>query len=190
MDAKLKIDLSQGVLEVEGSENLVNEIYQDFKQNLLLNLQASSSITTQTPSETSGIKKQSAPARSSKKKRKASSKTKTPALVKDLDLLGKGKAESLKTFVAPYEPKSAREWNLLFVYYLQKILEVPAIGTDHIYTCYKHVTVKPPTNLYQSLLNTAHRNGSINTASVDSITVTIVGENFVEHEMPRKDRTE
>lgn len=188
MDAKLRIDLSQGILEVEGSEKFVDIIYQDFKQNLLSKTSLIPSATPNMPSKFRATQKHKGSVEHSKKKSAVT--TKTPSLVKDLDLLGKGKAQSLKTFVGVYTPKSAMEWNLLFVYYLQKILEVDAIGVDHIYTCYKHVNIKSPTHLYQSLVNTAHKKGSINTTSVDAITVTIVGENSVEHEMPKNDQPE
>jgi hypothetical protein len=187
MDAKLRIDLSQGILEVEGSEKFVSEVYQDFKENLSRKFQVKS-VTPPPPSHQNIPTEKSTG--QSRKKHKVSSGIKMPSLVKDLDLLGKDKGESLKTFISSYvAPKSAMEWNVLFVYYLQKILGIPAVGIDHIYTCYKHLNEKPPNNLYQSLIDTAHRKGSINTDSVDSITVTMVGENLVEHEMPRKDKS-
>ena len=190
MDAKLRIDLTQGILEVEGSEKFVSEIYQDFKENLSLKLQVKNLATPSHPLNSTHPEKTNVSIERSKKKRKVSSGVKTPSLAKDLDLLGKDKGVSLKAFIASYlTPKSAMEWNLLFVYYLQKILEIPAVGIDQIYTCYKHLSVKSPNNLYQSLLDTAHRKGSINTDSVDSITITMVGENLVEHEMPRKDQS-
>jgi hypothetical protein len=187
MDAKLRIDISQGILEVEGSEIFVSKIYQDFKENLARKFQVNS-VATPPPSHQQIPTEKSTG--QSKKKRKVSSGIKTPSLAKDLDLLGKDKGVSLKTYISSYvAPKSAMEWNVLFVYYLQKILEIPAVGIDHIYTCYKHLNVKPPNNLYQSLVDTAHRKGSINTDSVDSITVTMVGENLIEHEIPRIDQS-
>jgi hypothetical protein len=64
---------------------------------------------------------------------------------------------------------------------------VPAIGVDEVYTCYKHLGEKPPTILNQSLKDTASRKGSIDTSSLDAITVTMTGENLVEHDMPRKE---
>jgi len=189
MDAKLKIDLTQGILEVEGSEKLVIEIYNDFKQNLSLKLQVRDSHA---PSLSVNGKKENTKDQSKeqiKPKHKSSSTIKTPSLVKDLDLLGKGKASSLKDFVNSYSPKSGMEWNLLFVYYLQKILEISAISINHVYTCYKHVNTKSPNNIYQSLIDTARRKGYINTDSIDAITVTIVGENYAEHDMARKEKT-
>lgn len=186
MDAKLKIDLAQGILEVEGSEKFVEVIYQDFKQNLLL--KAASDSTLNKKPKPAELEKQNGDGEHNKKKKKTASAQKMPVLVKDLDLLGKGKLKSLKDFVNTYTPKAAMEWNLLFVYYLQKILEIEGIGIDHIYTCYKHVNIKPPTQIYQSLIDTARKKGSINTDSMESIKVTISGENLVEHEMQKNDQ--
>jgi len=187
MDAKLRIDLSQGILDVEGTEKFVSEIYHDFKENLSHKFQVKSVSTPPPLNQHIPTEKSIG---QSKKKHKFSSGIKTPSLAKDLDLLGKDKGVSLKTFISSYvAPKSAMEWNVLFVYYLQKMLGIPSVGIDHIYTCYKHLNEKTPKNLYQSLINTAHRKGSINTDSIDSITVTMVGENLVEHEMPRKDQS-
>jgi hypothetical protein len=185
MDAKLRIDITQGILEVEGSEKLVNEIYRDFKENISRNLHIDGLERPSQQTPASKFEKEGGSV--VKKKRRIATGIKLPSLATSLDLLGKGKGKSLKEFIDPFlTPKSAMEWNLLFVYFLQKILETPAIGIDQIYTCYKHLNVKPPTNLYQSIIDTAHRKGSINTDSLDSISITMVGENLVDHEMPRK----
>ena len=189
MEAKLKIDLIQGILEVEGNENFVTKVYEDFKQQLASKPSASSarSITPKPEHDESRIGDKHADR--PKAKRKAASARKTPSLVKDLDLSGGGKSESLKAFVGNYDPKTAMDWNTLFVYYLQKRIEVPAIGIDHVYTCYKHVNAKPPRQLYQSLADTAKKKAYIDTKSFEAITVTIHGENYVEYDMPKKEQS-
>lgn len=97
----------------------------------------------------------------------------------------KGNKQDLKSFYTEKSPGPALEKNLVFVYYLQKIAKVQAIGVDHVYSCYKDVKAKVPENLKQSLLNTAFSKGWIDTKSMDNMTVTVPGENFVEHDLPK-----
>lgn len=104
------------------------------------------------------------------------------SLVTDIDFIPKGK-DSLKDFIKKYTPSNSQTYNTLFVYYLRTILKLQNIGENHIYTCYKHIGVKFPNNLYQSLVDTARRKGWIDTSSIKDIKLTTSGENAVEHEL-------
>jgi hypothetical protein len=191
MDAKIRIDIVNGVFEVEGSEKFVIEVYKEYKDNFSRQMQQKTINDSLYPPPPAKTKKEHNSSESNSRKRKAPTGSKIPIFVKDLDFLGKGKGSSLKEFIASYiKPNSAMEWNLLFVYYLQKIMIISPFGIDHIYTCYKYLSVKPPNNLYQSLKDTARTKGSINAETIDAITVTMVGENLVDHEMPRKNLLE
>ena len=52
MSTRLKIDLAQGILEVEGSETFVKAIYADFKANFVDNESADEATTTPDPKRT------------------------------------------------------------------------------------------------------------------------------------------
>jgi len=114
-----------------------------------------------------------------------STTTSTPKLLGDLNLSPQGK-ESLKDFYSKYDAKSNFEKNLLFCYYLLKHVEASALNWNHFYTCYKAVAERVPGNLYQSLTDTKNRKGWIDTQNTEDIKLTIAGENYVEHEMPKK----
>lgn len=97
-------------------------------------------------------------------------------LIKELDLSPKNK-ESLKDFISKHTPANGQMYNLCFVYYLQTVLELQGITPNHIYTCYKNLNVKFPSNIYQSIADTSKRKGWINTSNMNDITITTLGEN-------------
>ena len=181
MDTRLKVDLKQGFLEVEGSERLVREIYGDFKAQLS-NL-ALEDIKQPKPRRRAKV--ETAP--KTGKGRKRTLKTKeTLTLVKDIDLSGVGKTQgSLKDFYASYVVSSNRERNLIFVYYLEEVVAVTNVTVNHVYTCYRDVGEKSPAVLSQSLVDTSFHKGWIDTSSLGSIKLTTVGRNYLEHDLPK-----
>ena len=181
MTTKLKINLPDGtVLEIEGEETFVREIYEDHKQSIQnpsKNAKAVSPSSNETTKSTV-----------SSKKRTISKSKESYAIVKTLDLSGATNKQSLKDFYDEKSPTSGFAKNAVFVYYLQKIMEEKNITIDHIYTCYKAVKTKIPALLRQNLFDTSSKNGYITTESLNDITITTVGENFIEHDLPKEDK--
>lgn len=185
--AKLRIDISQGLLEVEGSDQLVREIYADFKDQLHGPTSSPTAKSTKPLGKTPSPKSDegSTDQRSSGRK-KASSGGTQPSIVKDLDLSGKAKkVERLKDFHASFTINSNLERNLVFMYYLQHKIEVSPITPDHVFTCYRDVGVKVPTALVQSLRDTSNRRGWLDTANTNDLKVTVPGMNHLEHDIPK-----
>ena len=185
--AKLRIDLGRGQIEVEGSDDLVREVYVDFRDRLREG-------TTIAPEDDSVPAKKEVPAASEpgervsskrRQKRRSSGKSDSLTIVKDLDLSGKSNnVESLKEFYSSFTLKSSKQRNLVFIYYLEKKLELSPITPAHVFTCYRHVGAKIPTAFVQSLYDTA-RNGWIDTSNASDLKVTVLGINYVEQELPR-----
>lgn len=100
------------------------------------------------------------------------------SLVTNLNLSPCNK-ETLKSFVTKYKTTSGFAYNLVFVYYLQKIVGVKNISANHIYTCYMDLSVKFPSNIRQSLIDTKNKKGWIDTSSMTNICLTTVGENAI-----------
>jgi hypothetical protein len=114
---------------------------------------------------------------------KQASNKKVAKIVKDLDLLPKDR-NTLKDFMGGYNyGKSAPKINLLFVYYLTHILKINNITTDHIFTCYRHMTISIPNNLYQCLVDTISKKGWIE--NISDLSVTVQGINEVEHNLKK-----
>lgn len=181
MQTRLKIDLSNGIVEVEGDEKLVKDVYTDFKEILLKHKEESIKKSVQRELVEDKGKGAKAPKR---KRGKASTRKEKHSLVKSLNLEPKG-GTSLKAFYKEKAPSTNMERNAVFTYHLQKNANVEAITPDHIYTCYKHVSERVPGALMQSLLDTASRRGWIDTANTDAIVITIPGENLVERDLPK-----
>lgn len=109
---------------------------------------------------------------------------KSPKIVTGLNLVPSGK-DSLKEFMTKYKyQKSNPEICLLFIYYLTKICGLKNINQDHVYTCYKDMSIPLPNNLYQCLADAVHRKGWFE--NIGDLSVTIQGENKVEHNMKKK----
>ncbi len=190
---KLKINLADFSLEVEGKDTFVQTIYQDYKAKIIPgNFEA---IATKKPfqTESKGDNARSVHRAKNSKRLKSSARKRKESyqIVKDLDLSAKGKTENaLKFFYENKSPSTGMARNAVFVYYLAKISKVNDISLDHIYTCYKDVNEKVPAALHQSLSDTSFRKGWIETHSMEDITITVQGENFVEHDLPQKPHNE
>lgn len=126
-------------------------------------------------SSKNGSKKSSSTSPTSSNKRKG----KTYSNLGNLNLNPKGK-ESLNDFVSQFTSLSGLKYNAIFVYYLEKIVQEKSITADHIYTCYKWIKVAPPSNLYQSMMDTSARYAWIDTSDINNLKITLGGENMVE----------
>jgi len=170
---KIKMDISQGIFEAEGDEGFVQKNLEQFKEILATGrtLMVSNSMSEKPQSEVL--------------KKKVIRSSSNPTLVKDLNLKPSG-LRSLQDFYNEKLPQSNIENNLVFVYYLQKILSISGITMDHIFSCYKDVGLKVPLSLRQSIADTASRYGYLDTSNMQDIRVIIRGENFIEHDLPKK----
>lgn len=184
--ARIKIDLASGVFEAEGDEKFLNELYSDFKNGIAEN-QAKRQLTQASSADSTAKEEVDTKTANSKKVAKVAGRRKESySIVKDLDLSSKNQGQSLRDFYKEKAPTSGMERATVFVYYLEKKAGITSIAPDHIYTCYKEVGVPVPKALKQSLLDTASRKGSIDTSDLGSITLTTVGENMVEYDLPKK----
>lgn len=123
-----------------------------------------------------------------KKKGKGKGKINTAlSIVKDLDLRPKGK-KALGDFAAEKNPTSQYEQCAVSVYYLRQELGIPAISTNHVYTCFKHMKWRIPSNLPNRLRYAASQYGWFDTSNAQDIKITTIGENLIEHDLPKKNK--
>lgn len=186
MTTKLKIDLSIGVLEVEGEEGFVRSIYDDFKSQL--SKPALSATTEKSPTAAPAPHNPKAPTKKSAASTSSSAKSKgkkTPSIIGALDLSGGGSKPSLKEFFARYDHSTNFERNLIFCYYLKQVLNIEKVNLDHIFTCYRNVGQKIPKAIEQSMRDTANGRGWVDIRDLEDIGVPIAGINHLEHDMPK-----
>ena len=120
------------------------------------------------------------------KKQRQARKGVTYTLLGNLDLRPDGKP-SLKDYFAEKSPRDQQEQTAVFVYYLSRVLGETKLNVNHLYTCFKQVEKRVPTNILLVARNTANRKGWVDTSDSNDIKTTTQGENFVEHDLPKKD---
>lgn len=177
---RLKIDLSQGLFEADGTKEFIEEKFNEFKE-----------ITKEGRmfSPAGGIKEKipsvSTPKRKARKGKRAT-RGQSLSIVKDLNLTPKGK-ESLKDFYSKKSPETNLERNAAFVYYLREILGRTGITMNHVYTCYRALGLRLPGNIKQSITDSASgRYGYLDASKGEDIKMTSLGQNLVLHDLPRK----
>lgn len=123
----------------------------------------------------------------SKKSKKKTSSKDTYQINKDLNLSPKDK-KTLKEFVDEKKPKSNIEFNVVAVYYLEKIIGKEEISIDDVYTCYKNVNKKVPAALKQSLTDTSSSKYGYISVTNCFYSIPVAGENFIEFDLPKENK--
>lgn len=119
---------------------------------------------------------------------KKPAKARKPAsytFVKDLNLRPDGKP-SLRDFYNAKQPVDRQEQLAVLLYYLTKTLEKTGVGTNHLYTAWKEVAAPVPPDIAHTARLTANRKNWVDSSKSDDLKLTVTGENFVEHDLPRK----
>lgn len=109
----------------------------------------------------------------------------SPSVIRELDLAPKGKM-SLKDFVAAKQPKTQHDYNVLSVYYLVEELGVPTVTLNHVFTVYKDMRWREPSDLGNSVSLTSVRKRFLDTSNRDDIKLTPAGRNHVQYDLPAK----
>ncbi len=187
MTTKLKIDLTQGILEVEGSETFVRNIYRDFKIQFL----GEEAVEEEKPTRRRRSRKSTRSKSTKSSPAKAEPAPKPPPynLVPDLNLGATKDHPSLVEFMDSKLPITYVERNLVFLYYLQYLLKQKPVTMDHVYTCYREAKIRAPLDLDSSLKMTAKDKGWITIAEDGHMSVTPSGKRYVEEQLPQKVKT-
>ena len=192
--ARLKIDIRAGMLEVEGDEPFIREIYGDFKNRLNgpgngAPGNGESSVTEEQERDAEEPLKQVEEPPKRRQRSSGGGAKESYALNKHLNLFGKDGKAPLKKFYDEKKPDTAVQRNALFVYYLKNVIGHSPVTLDDIYTCYSEVKVKAPDAFRQSIKDTSgSRYGYIDAKNMDDIQIPLRGTQFVEHDLPPKSR--
>jgi hypothetical protein len=190
---KLQIDLSRGLIEVEGDVAFVKEVYNDFKNRV--GKPSGGSSAGHPPH--GGSVKQDASKADAKPSKTKSAKGKSKGrgkidydgkLDKTLDLYGENGKPSLKEYLKGYSAGAFTKKNVVFIQYLLNHVGVEKINVDHIYTCH-HEVGRIPTALRQSLYDASHA-GLIDFSDSDDIKLAIKGINWLREQEAKKQEAE
>lgn len=193
--AKLIINIKEGILEVETEDNtFIEKVYTDFKATIADQItqkidNIGKNIENNDKKVTPMLLDPKAESTTPHKTRKTTKGNETYQQNASLILWKIDDRVDLKQFYIDKNPSTGYECNVVFVYYLQKIVKTEKITPQDIYTCYKHVERRYPTALRQNLIDTNDDKGWINTSNIQAIILTPKGENYVEHELPLRQDT-
>jgi hypothetical protein len=184
METKLKIQSGGLLIEAEGQQDFVKEIYEYAKTIL--------EQQTKPPKKSNAAIGDRNKKHSPENKPKASSSNKTKHELKtldNLDLYGKKGNESILDFTAKYFPKNHKQWFIILLYYFQEVRKLDKIGLNHIYTAYKAINKKhsslkkPPKSMRDNLYNCNRNSTLIEITSVDDFRLNEHGINFAENDI-------
>lgn len=107
---------------------------------------------------------------------------------RELNLRGDKSIPSFKSFVAEKKPKSAKEFNTVAIYYLQKIAGLSKVNLNHAFTCYSEIGRRPPEAFRQSFTDTKNKEGWVEFDAEGNLRIPHRGTVFVEHDLPRPEK--
>lgn len=196
MNTKLAINLVEGTVEVEGTEEFVRFVYEDFKEHLSKKVAVRSASTPPLEHEQASVrlitdqsptpKKRKAGSGDSGKSRAAGAYK--PKFNTALDLTG------LEQFFDDWNPENNFEKILVFAVFLRDALNIAPCTADDIYTCFATLNrkgkTKVPEAFAQAFRDAQSRTHYIEVKSMQEIHITIPGDNrFNEKKLSKKGTT-
>ena len=190
MNTKLHINLSQGVIDIEGDADFVREMYDDLKERLSFDiaLHADQPHFVEEPviNLPQNTKKTTNPKQRGKTRIKKELENSNinidadkPKKDNNLDL------SALEEYYNEFSPVNNSEKILIFTYFLKNKLAIEKPNTDQIYTCFHKMKQKIPTAFKQSFYNAESRHGYISFTAPGFVDITVAGENHINHDIKR-----
>jgi hypothetical protein len=120
-----------------------------------------------------------------KVKVKSTKKPKTViAMDKSLNLTPKGKISAID-FASKKAPTNVMQKCVVAVYYLRDTLELSEVTVSGVLTFFKTLSWPVPANLKNALAKSGTE-GWLDTANLEDVKLTSMGENLIEHNLPQK----
>jgi hypothetical protein len=184
MDAKAKINLIEGIVELEGSEEFVKKYLDEFKQMLKM-----SPIQTQTLQSQKYIPNTK---NNFYTKKKEGSKSQNKSFIKmpepiEFDIKKNGNEKpSLIEFIGQKNPQSHKEIITCIAFYLKRYLNISEFDEGHISYAYLVIKRKRPEAFHQAFIDTKNTTRWIMSGEgATKWSLYSIGEDYVEHDLPR-----
>jgi hypothetical protein len=194
MNARLAINLREGIVEAEGTEEFVRAIYQDFKERVSKPIVLTPPVPEQLEDHSEKLEGGNAKvvARRKSQRRTANSgdgKPRAadykPSFKSDLDL------SALDSYYAKCAPATHSEKILVFATFLRDQLKMAQCTADDIYTCYFTFRdrTETPKAFLQAFRDAQSKTHYIDYVSPEEIRVTIAGNNFFNQTLSKRAAT-
>ncbi len=172
---KAKINLKEGIIELEGSEDFVMKILDRYEKNFISE-----------PVKVIQPKKRHLAEEPPRIKREAVVKKTSSMAPIPINLKGDENRPSLKELHKEKSPQTHQEAVTLFVYYISKYLDIPNFQVGQISSCYDEVGAKKPKQIEKIFQEIQLFSGWLESGEeAHTIKITISGENMVEHFLPK-----
>lgn len=170
---KAKINLKEGIIVLEGSEDFVMKILDRYEKNFI-----SASVNVIQP------RKKHRDEEPKSIQREAIIKKPSTAPI-PINLKGDKNRPSLKELHKEKSPQTHQEAVTLFVYYISKYLDIPNVQAGHIISCYNELGAKKPKQVEQLFQEIKLFSGWLDSGEEPNTTkITTDGVNLVEHFLP------
>ena len=127
-------------------------------------------------------KKASTRGKTSAKKPNKKARLSAPPVDEALDIRPSDKI-SLPEFANKMNPTNMQNQSMVIIYWLKHHAGYEKIGISQIFTCYKKMGWKASPDLRKQLHNIAFKKTWLNTSDVEDVSLTITGEQHVEHDL-------
>lgn len=194
---RIKIKIGDVEIELDGDKQTVQKEFQELKEkgvdNLLgIDLNSGSGKKekkTKHQQTKSGSDDQSGQGEQKGKQKESKPRAKAVTFknLPDLNYKPKGK-QSLIDFIKSLPFDSNPEKILGIVYYCKETLKIEKVTPDHIFTGFKELKTPIPPTFKQGIINLKNINGWLTFDKTDDITYSIQGGNYIEHDLPKKNK--
>jgi hypothetical protein len=192
LTVKLHINISQGLIEVEGDADLVREIYADYRDQLLNGERVAAVSAPPKQGAATEANDSANPRPKSRRrgaaKRRASGEDQGPTINADQPKLDKNLDTSgLPAFYGQFEARNNAEKILIFLKFMNDELAIVPPNTDQFYTCFEKVNERVPRAFSQAFRDASGRKfGYIDYDSPTDIRLTTTGNNYFKFDLKRK----
>lgn len=181
-DAKIKVNLKEGTVELEGSEEFVKSYWEKIS-NSLKNMPVVHSTESLPP-----VNSTPNPPKNKKSKKSGQTPKKIDLSLIPLDLKEKDNRPAFSKFFEEKQPKSNQEIVTIIAYYLKTYLDIPVMKYGHALFCYNEAKKPKPRNIVQLFRDTVFYKKWLETGKESgTVELSIAGENLVEHDLPSKE---
>ena len=176
-DTKVKINLQDGTIEIEGSQDFVESHWEELKSFIGKPAVSTKPTTGQKPKIISDLPK-------GNQKKLKNQPSVTPIA---LDIKKTEKKPSFKELYAEKKPVTDMEIFTLIAFYLKKYLGINDIEFGHVSFCYTVIGRKRPKDYRSTFKNIQNLKAWVQSgAKPYSFTITQAGEDYITLELPLK----